>query len=182
MKNTILDFFKVFSDIQRIRLAALLAEGPKTVEQMAAHLNIRLAEIPRQLNQMQKLNLLVQEGSTYRLDVKGLEKLSREVLANQRPQAAEESNDESADDYDRKVVKNYSLPGGRLREIPMQEKKLLSILRHVVQVFEPGTRYTEKQVNAALSNFHEDTAFLRRSLVDFKLIERENNGSAYWRN
>ncbi|MBE0697186.1 MAG: DUF2087 domain-containing protein [Anaerolineaceae bacterium] len=101
-------------------------------------------------------------------------------MSGHRPAAEASSNDEDAADFERTVVKNYSLPDGRLKEIPTQEKKLLAILKHVVQVFEPGVRYSEKQVNDALKRFHPDSATLRRALVDRHMIERELNGAAYW--
>lgn len=182
MEETILTFFKIFSDVVRIQIAALLSSEPLTVEQIAARLNLRQIDISRHLSQIQKLELLSLEGSTYRLDIKALERLSRTTLSGQRPQVNIPSNDQNADDYDSKVVKNYSLPDGRLREIPLQDKKLLAVLRHVVQILEPGQRYTEKQVNQALAKYHDDTAFLRRALVDHQMINREKDGTAYWRN
>jgi hypothetical protein len=36
-------------------------------------------------------------------------------------------------------------------------------------------------VNEILSHYNEDTAYLRRSLVDAKYMAREADGSAYWR-
>ncbi len=181
MEEQLLDFFKTLIDVNRLRLAALLSEQACTIEEIAARLRIRVSDVPRQLAQIEKLGLLHIEGERYRLDIKAMESLSRQVLAGRRSVAAEHSNDENADDFDRKVVKNYSLPDGRLKEIPMQEKKLLPILRHVVQVFEPGARYTEKQVNEALGRFHEDYASLRRYLVDRGMIVREADGTKYWR-
>ena len=83
------------------------------------------------------------------------------------------------DEYDRKVLSEFLLPDGRLKDLPMQNKKLMVILRHVQQVFEPGTRYPEKQVNEMLRRFHEDTASLRRYLVDNRMVQRENG--IYWR-
>ena len=85
------------------------------------------------------------------------------------------------DGYDRKVIADFTHPDGSLKEIPAQRKKLEAILRYVVQNFEPGNRYTEKQVNKILSRFHEDTASLRRELVGAKLMEREGGGGEYWR-
>ena len=43
------------------------------------------------------------------------------------------------------------------------------------------TGYTEKEVNGRLQRYHPDSAALRRYLVDFRLLEREANGQAYWR-
>jgi hypothetical protein len=82
---------------------------------------------------------------------------------------------------DQKVVKDYLLPDGRLKTIPSQRKKLLAILRYIAQAFEPGRRYSEKEVNEILGRYHEDTASLRRELVGSKLMGREGGGRDYWR-
>ena len=42
-------------------------------------------------------------------------------------------------------------------------------------------RYSEKQVNAILSRYHEDTASLRRELIGFSLMRRTDDGTKYWR-
>jgi len=179
MEEQVLDFFKTFASADRLRLAALLLDEACTVDEMAQRLKLRPVEIPRQLAQIEKLGLLQKEGPRYRLDAKALETLSRTVLAGRRPAVEARSNDENADDFERTVVKNYSLPDGRLKDIPMQEKKLVAILKHVVQVFEPGVEYNEKQVNEALKRFHPDSATMRRALVDRNMIKRELNGTGY---
>jgi hypothetical protein len=85
------------------------------------------------------------------------------------------------DAYDRKVLKSYLGPDGRLKALPTQQKKLEAVLRYVVQAFEPGVRYGERQVTEALARYHEDSAGLRRDLVDFGLMAREGGGGEYWR-
>ena len=84
------------------------------------------------------------------------------------------------DAYDRRVVENYVLPDGQLKQIPTKRKKFEAILRYVVRAFEPGKRYTEKEVNEILGQFNEDTAVLRRGLVDYQMMDREPGGTAYW--
>jgi len=79
------------------------------------------------------------------------------------------------------VVADYSRPDGSLKTIPAQRKKLEAVLRYVVKSFEPGVRYSEKQVNRALAHFHEDTASLRRELVGAGLMQREPSEGVYWR-
>jgi hypothetical protein len=59
--------------------------------------------------------------------------------------------------------------------------KFLVLLRYVLKAFEPGKRYSEKQVNEMLAGFNEDTAWLRRSLVDYKFMARQGGGGEYWR-
>lgn len=87
----------------------------------------------------------------------------------------------SKDAYDQKVLSSFLDAEGRIKSFPAQDKKLQAILRHVVQAFDPGRRYSEKQVNDQLKRFNEDTAFLRRSLIEYKLMEREGGGGEYWR-
>jgi hypothetical protein len=162
-------------------MAALLLDETLAPEEIAARLKMRLADVVRNLAQIEKLGLLCQEDERYRMDSRAMESLSREMLSGLRPVVEARSDDANADEFDRKVLKNYSLPDGRLREIPMQDRKLAAVLRHVLQAFEPGTRYTEKQVNELLKRYNADFASLRRGLIDHKMIEREPNGAVYWR-
>ncbi len=68
---------------------------------------------------------------------------------------------------------------GRLAIMPTKRGKMLVVLEHLAQSFEPGRRYPESEVNEILSAFHEDVAALRRYLVDDRFLAREN--SVYWR-
>lgn len=71
------------------------------------------------------------------------------------------------------------LVDGRLVSIPSKRAKRLVVLDHVCQVFEPGVRYPEKDVNTALRAFHDDYAALRRYLVEEGFMTREDG--VYWR-
>jgi len=53
------------------------------------------------------------------------------------------------------------------------------ILAWGAQNFEPGERFTEKQVNATLSAITDDTAMMRRYLVDAEFMDRDKG--EYWR-
>ncbi len=181
MENRMLTFFKTFSDINRIRIAALLSQKRMPLEQIALKLELKPIEVERHLTRFEKMGMLIKERDEYSFDVKALEALTRDLLADERPVVLAASNDENADDFDRNVIKNYTQPDGRLKEIPLQEKKLRAVLNHVLQVFKPGLRYSEKEINQQLARFHEDTAYLRRALVDRRMLNRERNGTAYWR-
>ena len=47
--------------------------------------------------------------------------------------------------FDRKVLHDYLSPDERLKEIPVQRKKLEVILRYGSQDFRAGERYPEKR-------------------------------------
>jgi hypothetical protein len=68
---------------------------------------------------------------------------------------------------------------GRLVSIPTARAKRLIVLDHLAQQFEPGERYSEQMVNLILGRWHEDTAALRRYLVDEGFLDRADR--QYWR-
>jgi hypothetical protein len=77
------------------------------------------------------------------------------------------------------TLSNFLSPDGRLHTIPSKHAKLLVVLDHLSQQFEPGRRYLESEVNVILERFHPDCAALRRYLVENTFLTREN--SVYWR-
>ena len=80
---------------------------------------------------------------------------------------------------DTKVIDTF-IKDGRLVAIPARAGKRRVILEYIVCAFEPGIRYTEKEVNAVLRAFYEeDYVSLRRYLIDAWLMERANG--LYWR-
>jgi hypothetical protein len=83
------------------------------------------------------------------------------------------------DEDDRKVLGHFLMADGRLSTIPTKRSKLLVVLDHLSQSFEPGRQYPEKEVNEILERFHPDYAALRRYLVEDQFLTREE--SVYWR-
>ena len=81
-------------------------------------------------------------------------------------------------DSDR-VLRNFLTDDGRLHTIPSKRAKLLVVLDHLAQRFEPGRVYTEPEVKHVLNEVHPDHAALRRYLVDDLFLAREDG--RYWR-
>jgi hypothetical protein len=69
--------------------------------------------------------------------------------------------------------------GGRITGLPAKRARRLLLLEQIAQAFEPGVRYPEPQVNAALRTLFDDHAALRRYLVDEGYMSRESG--VYWR-
>jgi hypothetical protein len=80
---------------------------------------------------------------------------------------------------DDRVLQIFVADDGRLRTIPTKHAKLLVVLDHLAQQFEPGQTYPEAEVNDILLRFHPDYAALRRYLVENGFMTREDN--VYWR-
>lgn len=83
----------------------------------------------------------------------------------------------SATEIDR-VLRTY-LKAERLVSMPRGGRKRQIVLEHVVQLFEPGVRYPEVEVNLTLRRVWPDVAALRRYLVDAGLLSRADG--QYWR-
>ena len=76
-------------------------------------------------------------------------------------------------------VLDRSIVNGRLVHLPRKRSKRLVVLDRLAQEFEPGVRYSERDVNGALRPFDDDVATLRRYLVDEGFLDRADGD--YWR-
>lgn len=178
----LLDFFKALADANRLKIVGLLARSPHTVEQLAEMLEIHPSTASHHLNRLTKAGLVSARAkgyySVYQLETKAIESMAQRLL--ERETLPGVTDDVDVDAYDRKVLRNFLTGEGRIKDFPAQEKKLEVVLRYVLKSFEPGVRYSEKQVNAILMRFNDDYAFLRRSLIEYRMLAREGGGGAYW--
>ena len=181
MSEELVSFFKALADANRLKIVGLLAQQPYSVEQLAAILGLRPSTISHHLSKLADVGLVSAKAESY-YNVYQLEeeKLQQTRLLFSQQDLAAVVEDVDLDAYDRKVVKDYSLPDGRLKAIPAQRKKLEAVLHYVLKAFEPDVRYSEEQVNEILARYHEDTATLRRELVGYGLMNREGGGGMYW--
>ena len=72
-------------------------------------------------------------------------------------------------------------PLGRLKGWPARQKVQRLAATYLAGKFEPGREYDEQAVNFLLMEWHTfgDWALLRRVLFDWRLLDRERDGSRY---
>ena len=176
-------FFKALADANRLKIVGLLAEKSYSVEELAALLKLKPPTVSHHLARLAEAELVTARAesyySVYQLDKKLLEEKSRRLFS--QTELSTVAAEVDVDAYDNKVIKDYSKRDGSLKTLPAQRKKLEAILRYVVKSFDTGKHYSEKRVNEILSQYHEDTATLRRELVGYGLMKREGSGGEYWR-
>lgn len=73
-----------------------------------------------------------------------------------------------------RVIKNFTLPDGRVKTLPAQRKKKLIILEYMLRGIEQGRVYSEKEINEHIRQFHEDFATVRREFVMCQFMFRQN--------
>jgi biotin operon repressor len=187
----LLRFFKALADETRLKMVALLASKSRSGEQLAELLSIKRATVSHHLSKLADAGLVssTSEGHKkfYTLRLDAVRATAQQLQAKGAGLRVPEGADTSKfypdrvlyDEYDRKVLKDFFHSDGSLRQLPMQRKKFLAVLKHIVKDIEPGREYTEKQINALLERRHPDTASLRRGMIDFRLMERKSG--VYWR-
>ena len=87
-------------------------------------------------------------------------------------------------DMEKSIVINRFLDEeGKIVQLPRKQDPRRALLEYLASKFEPDTVYTEHQVNAVCEQWHTfgDYFLLRRELVDSGLLNRERDGSKYWR-
>ena len=68
---------------------------------------------------------------------------------------------------------------GKIETLPARPARRHLLLDTIAQAFEPGVRYSERQVSLFLGALHTDYAALRRYLVDEEFLSRSDG--QYWR-
>ena len=169
----LLETLKALADESRLTILGLVAGQERSVSQLTSLLGIKAPTVSHHLAKLKDAELVGMraDGTThyYRLDTTGLARLRGSLQTPER--GASLSEGAVADAAEAKVLADF-LDGERLKEIPARLKKRQVILRWLVERFEPGVDYTEKQVNEIIGKHHPDFATLRRELIASGLLTR----------
>lgn len=175
-----LALFKCLADRSRLQILKSLAQEDMYVERLAERLGLTPPTISFHLKKLsesgavtsyktQYYTMYTLEKSVFMMNLLDLilEKSEDADLQHQRDEA-----------YRQKVLDSF-FEYGKLKTIPTQKKKERIVLEEIVKSFEVGHRYTEREVNIILADFHDDFCTLRRDMVGEKLLERDMQ--VYWR-
>ena len=171
-----LDLVKALTDPDRLKLVGLLTRAPAAVQELAAQTGLPYRDVVNHLSFLEYVGVVSRQGEQFVLDTVKMEAVNRE--REPRPGYVPEAG---LDPQAARVLAIYLDPDGTIRQLPTKASKLRVVLEYLLQAFTPGTDYSERQVNDILRRYHDDTAGLRRDLVDFGLLKRESDGSRYWR-
>ncbi|NJK78829.1 MAG: DUF2087 domain-containing protein [Chloroflexaceae bacterium] len=80
-------------------------------------------------------------------------------------------------------LKNILDEQGRVTVWPARRDRQRRVLEYFASRFAYDTDYTEQQVNEILNQYHifGDWALLRRELFSLRMLDREPDGTRYWR-
>ncbi len=181
----LLQFFKALANENRLKILGLLAQRECSVDELATLLALKAPTVSHHLATLKELSLVAMrtDGNDhlYRLDLDHLHILSKDVFSSfSKEKVIDLAGDIEYDAWQRKVLETY-LDGDQIIEIPYGYKKRLVILKWLINKFDEDKRYTEKEINTTIQQYHPDSATLRRAFISNKLMSREGGGGLYWR-
>ena len=170
-----LEIFKCLSDSSRLKIINSLMIEPMYVELLAEIVDLSTSTVSFHLKKLLDANLVSftkeQYYAVYSLNEEILSMNLKDLILDSRSE--DEILNEREEKYKEKVIDSF-FKYGKLVEIPVQNKKKQIILEKIVQAFEKDREYSEKEVNLIIADFHDDFCTIRRDLIGFNLMEREN--------
>jgi DNA-binding transcriptional ArsR family regulator len=180
MTETLLEFFKAMAHDSRLRIVGLLAQGERSVQELAAALGLKEPTVSHHLAILKAQGIVTARAERntrwHALDRAALERLAQRVL---QPASETLAAAAGADAWETKVLQGFVDADGKLKQIPASRKKRGVVLRWLMRSFAPERRYGEADVNALIQARHWDCATLRRELVGHRMLARKDR--VYWR-
>jgi DNA-binding transcriptional ArsR family regulator len=141
--NTTLAFLKALANEQRLRIVGLLMDQRRSVQELAALIDLREPTVCHHLAVLNKVGLLemTAEGNThwYRVRAEQILALGRSVFGQERINI-DPGMDEKR--WDKRILENF-IEGGQLKQIPASRKKRWVVLRWLADKFKTDEHYSE---------------------------------------
>ena len=173
----LLAFFRALAEPERLRIAGAISEAALTVGEVAAATGLSLATVHKHLQRLESAGLLATSGAgaeaRSQIDGERLRALAATVLDSPRARALAGARDERS----RALAAFFR--DGRLVQWPAGEKRQRIVLAEISRLFASERVYSEREVNALLTPLFDDYTTLRRALVDYHFLTRQDG--VYWR-
>jgi len=178
--DTLLKFFKALANENRLKIVGILSKRECGVGELATTLGLEESTVSHHLTKLKESGIVrmrvIRNDHLHRVDINELLSLQRDLFSSERVAALDGGTTFEA--WEQKILKSF-IRDSRIHAIPVGYKKKLVILKWLADKFEMGIKYPEKQLNAIINTYHEDHATLRRYMVDFGFMKREEG--IYWR-
>ena len=166
--------FKALGDENRLKILRVLSEREMYTELLAERLQLSAATVSFHMKKLQAAGLVDARKEQY-YTVYSLRKEALKLTINDLILPETENTDDAEalreEMYRRKVIKSF-MPMGVCKTLPAQVKKRMIIYEEIMKKFEVGKTYPEKEVNALISEIHEDFCTVRRAFVGMGWMTR----------
>jgi predicted transcriptional regulator len=180
--DELLAFFKALADQNRLKIVGLLSDQSRTVEELAEMLGVSVSTTSHHLSRLAKAGLVSAspEGHYYRYSIQTdfLQDMSQRILRKDVLPSIHRQQQPLT--FEERVLKTFTDADGRILAFPKQEKKFAVLLAHAFTPFEKNRIYTGQEVEEILQRFNDDTATLRRAMIEYRWMDRSKDGTQYW--
>ncbi len=175
-----LALFKCLADRSRLQILKSLAKEDMYVERLAERLGLTPPTVSFHLKKLLDVGAVRAYKAQYYTMYALEEGIFRTTILTLLLEESEDADLQAQRDeqYRQKVLSAF-FEYGKLTALPTQKKKARIVLEELAKAFNPGKRYTEREVNILLADFNDDFCTLRRALVGEGLMAREDQ--VYWR-
>lgn len=175
MERDCIKVFKCLADKSRLLIINNLMEGPMYVELLSQRINLSASTVSFHLKKLEEADIVHSVKEQYYV----VYHLNRDMLSmslNDLISVGESEIDlqEEREKQYRKSVIDAFFEYGKLKSIPVQQKKRKIVLEEIAKSFEYGRRYTEREVNIIIADFHDDFCTIRREMVAFNIFKRKD--------
>jgi biotin operon repressor len=168
-------FFKCLADKSRLSILKSLMVEDMYVERLAERLELTSATVSFHLKKLEDAGAVKsykdQYYTMYSINKELFEVNIIDVLSEKTSES--ELQKERDDAYRKKVIDAF-FEYGKLKAIPSQRKKEKIVLEEIGKAFKKGKKYTEKEVNLIIADFHDDFCTIRRDMVAEGILERKD--------
>ncbi len=178
--DRVVQYHKALADPTRIRLLILLANGELNGLDLADRLGVTPATITHHAAKLREASLIKErrdKNTIYFSLNHSLFKSNADATINLIYRSTigdTEFKEETHQRMREAVIKNFFTKEGKLKNIPAQLKKKLIVLEYLVLKLEKGYKYSEKEINTFITDYHEDFATIRREFIMHQFMFREN--------
>lgn len=163
---------RVLAEPARLKVFAALVLGARTPAEVGSAAGLEVREVMTGLRKLAEAGLVELTADRAEPVERAFGDLVRQTTV------AEPQEDIGYADARVATVLRTFVRDGRLIGLPAQRRRRLIVLEHLVQAFEPGVDYPEREVNAVLIDragaSGVDHVSLRRYLIDEDLLHRED--------
>ncbi|WP_055669851.1 metalloregulator ArsR/SmtB family transcription factor [Desnuesiella massiliensis] len=176
MEKDCIKIFKCLADKSRLLIINNLMESPMYVELLSERLNLAPSTISFHLKKLEEVKLVYSVKEQYYVvyhlndDILSLS-LKDLINVGEREKDIQVEREEQ---YKDSVIAAF-FQYGKLKSIPVQQKKRKIVLEEIAKKFETGKSYAEREVNIIIADFHDDFCTIRREMVAFNILKRENS-------
>ncbi|KAA8787465.1 hypothetical protein ABIE27_002156 [Paenibacillus sp. 4624] len=174
----IVAYHKALADPTRLRMLLLLSEGELHGQALAERLNLSQPTVTHHAAKLREAALIQErrEKNTvyFTLNpafIREHAQASVDFIFKRKEQSDMTDVNET---LKASIMRNFFSKDGRLRQIPAQYKKKLVVLEYLVEQLEFGRKYSEKEINTFIQEYHEDFATLRREFIMHQFMYRED--------